>query len=431
MSRPRFHWVGPLPPARTDIAHYTARILPALAARAEVVLWTDAEDWDPALEAHATVRRYDPHTDFPMPLDGLPPVDGPEIPVFQIGNSWLFHTGPLLLARRVPGIVMLHDIAIQDLLRGMIEHGHLSPGLYRAEMARRHGEAGARAAEEVLADRLRPHEAAVRFPLFEIALPKAVAALSHTPAGEAAIARSGLVPAYGLDLPFAPGAERPAARAADGPLRLVQFGYLAPNRRLDQVLEALASLRDRVDFRLEVFGTLWDEAHVRGKIAELRLADRVELRGFAAEAELDAALAAAHLVFNLRYPTMGEASGSQLRIWAASAAAAVSDTGWYRDLPAESVLRIPIEGEVAALSALVAEIDADRARGAAVGAAGRARLIARHTPERYAEGLLEAAARYERDARDALLAARAGRLLGDTARTRLATDRLARLLETG
>lgn len=431
MSRARLHWVGPVPPAQTDIAHYTARILPALAARAEVVLWTDAETWAPELEQHAQVRRYDAGAHFPMPLEGLSPVDGPEMVVFQIGNSWLFHAGPLNLARRVPGVVVLHDLAIQDLLAGMIANGHFEARVYAEEMARWYGSAGRKAGREVLAGRLRPQDAAARFPLFEIALPKAAAALTHTDAGETALAGRGLVPAYGLDLPFDPGPPRAAERSATGPLRLVQFGYLAPNRRLDQVLEALAALRTRLDFRLEVFGTIWDEPHIRGKIAELQLADRVTLRGFAPEAELDAALAKAHLVFNLRFPTMGEASGSQLRIWAAAAASVVSDTGWYRALPDSCVIKIGVQDEVAALEALLMRAEADRGALAAIGAAGRARLEALHGPERYAEGLIEAAARYGEDARDALFAARARRLLEGTPRDRLARSRLAAQLERG
>ncbi len=431
MSRPRLHWVGPLPPAETDIAAFTARILPALAERAEVVLWTDAESWDPGLERHATVRRYDAGAHEPLPLTGLPPVDGPEIPVFQIGNSWLYHAGPLNLARRVPGVVALHDLALQDLFRGLIEHGHFDPAVYRADMAAWYGKAGARTAEDVLADRVRPHVVAPQMPAFELALPRAVGALLHTEAGIEAVARRGLVPAYGLDLPFPPGAPATPERAADGPLRLVQFGYIAPNRRLDQVLEALAAVRDRLDFRLEVFGTLWDEPHVRGKIAELAIADRVTFRGFAPEAELDRALAAAHLVFNLRHPTMGEASGSQLRIWARAAAAVVSDTGWYADLDPTTVHRVPVEGDVAALSELLLSIDGDREASARIGAAGRARLEARHTPERYARGMIEIARDYAVDARDALVAARARRLLAGAPKPGLMAARLAERFGAG
>ncbi len=430
MSRPRIHWVSPLPPAETDIAAYTARILPALAARAEVVLWTDAEAWDPALEAHATVRRYDAGAHFPMPLEGLAPLAaGAEAAFFHIGNSWIFHAGPLNLARRVPGVVVLHDLALQDLMRGLIEHGHFDAQIYRAEMERWYGARGAETADAILADRLRPVDAAARIPFFEVAFRRATAALTHTEPGFARLAARKALPVYALDLPYAPGPERAAERAPDGPLRLVQFGYLAPNRRLDQVLEALALLRDRVDFELDVFGTLWDEPHVRQKIAELGLSERVRLRGFAPETELDAALAAAHLVFNLRSPSMGEASGSQLRIWNASAASVVSDTGWYATLPGDCVAKVPSHGEVEPLAELIEALDGDRGRSAGLGAAGRARLMALHTPERYADGLVEAATRQQEDARDGLFIGAAERLLAACPRPRLPTARLATLLE--
>lgn len=433
-GRPRIHWVGPLPPAETDIAAYTARILPALAARADVVLWTDADTWDPALEAHAEVRRYDAGAHFPMPLDtsaGLSPTGtAVEAAFFQIGNSWLFHSGPLNLGRRVPGVVVLHDLAIQDLLRGLVEHRHFEARVYRREMAAWYGAEGRAVADAVLAGRLPPHEAAVRMPAFELALPAAVAALTHTEPGATQIAQRRLLPTYRLELPFPAGAELPAARAVEGPLRLVQFGYLAPNRRLDQVLEALGRVRSRVAFEFDIFGTLWDEAHVRRKIAALGLGRSVRLRGYAPEVELDAALAAAHCVFNLRHPTMGEASGSQLRIWAASALSVVTDVGWYAALPKTCAVKIPVEGEVAALADLLLRLDDNRSLCAETGAAGRARLVAAHSPERYADGLIEAAIRYGRDARDALVA-RAGRGLAARVKARrdLARARLADRLE--
>ena len=41
----------------------------------------------------------------------------------------------------------------------------------------------------------------------------------------------------------------------------------------------------------------------------------VQLHGYTPEKELNKVLEKSHLAINLRYPTMGEASGSQLRIW--------------------------------------------------------------------------------------------------------------------
>ena len=37
----RLNWFSPLPPARTEIANYTVRLLPALCASCDVTLWTD------------------------------------------------------------------------------------------------------------------------------------------------------------------------------------------------------------------------------------------------------------------------------------------------------------------------------------------------------------------------------------------------------
>ena len=74
-----------------------------------------------------------------------------------------------------------------------------------------------------------------------------------------------------------------------------------------QILEALAPLRDEVPFRFDIMGHVWDEAYVMRRVDELGLQGRVSILGFVSEARLDAALASAHLVFNLRHPTMGEA----------------------------------------------------------------------------------------------------------------------------
>ena len=114
--------------------------------------------------------------------------------------------------------------------------------------------------------------------------------------------------------------------------------------------------------------------YLSDRLEETGLECRVEVHGFVPEPELDAKLAEAHLVFNLRYPTMGEASGSQLRIWNAAAAAVVTDLGWYGSLPDDTVFKIPLEGEITALQDLIRRINADRSLGAALGQAGRFRL---------------------------------------------------------
>lgn len=408
----RIHWVSPLPPQQTDIAHYTRRMLPALAERAEIVLWTDEEGWDVDLERFARVRLFDPSAHIPMDLRGFSGEAGNHVDAvfLNIGNSHIFHSGILKLARRVPGIVVIHDLAIQEFLGNAIRHGMLDARLYHEAMARHYGRAGHLAARQILENGVSP-ELLDRMPMFEIALDRATAALCHTPGGFERIAGTGLVPTYHADLPFAVGPPVEATRARHGPLRLVQFGHISPNRRLDPILEALGRIRHEIDFVFDIFGKLWDPRHVAKKAAEHGIARRIRFRGFVPEPELDAAIREAHLVFNLRFPTMGEASGSQLRIWNASAAAVVTDLGWYGSIPEETVVKIPLESEVASLVRTLKRLDADRAAFGRIGAAGRARLVSHHAPDRYAEALVACARHAEADARERLFVDAASRVL--------------------
>ena len=414
VDKPRVHWVSPIPDAQTDIAHYTNRILPELAEATNLVLWTDAPDWDPALEQHCPVHRLDPDRVTPGDFAAAGQGDGPDAIFVHIGNSWVFHSGFLRLVRRIPSVIVLHDLAIQELCFDAMYNRRFSQAVYETDIARWHGPDGLAQARKVFDGKLRPIELSHEIPGFELTLDRAVSVLAHTPAAFDATVETGIVPAYQLDLPFRPSeVPTPAARAAEGPLRFVQFGYIGPNRRLEQVLEALAPLRDTVDFRFDIMGNVWDPTYLTERIEKLGLTGRVEIHGFVPEPELDAKLAAAHLVFNLRHPTMGEASGSQLRIWNASAAAVVTDLGWYGSLPDNTVFKIPLNREAEALQALVRKLHADRTLAQAIGAAGRARLESHHTPDLYAQGVAEVARHFATDARAAVLAHAARSVLAD------------------
>lgn len=405
--KPRVHWVSPIPNAQTDIAHYTQRILPELAEVTNLTLWTDARNWDRNLEKHCSVHHFDP--DHIMPSDfaraGLG--NGPDAVFIHIGNSWVFHSGFLRLARRIPSVIVLHDLAIQELCFDAMHNNRFPKNIYENDMMRWHGDIGVSAASKVFDGQIKSIELSKTYPGFELTLDRAASVLVHTPAAFDAVKGTGIAPVYGLELPFRPAEPKvPAARPKNGPLQFVQFGYIGPNRRLEQVLEALAPLRDTVEFRFDIMGSVWDRNYLIERLQKLGLSDRVHIRGFVPEPELDDALAKAHLVFNLRYPTMGEASGSQLRIWNSSAASVVTDLGWYGSLPDETVFKVPLENEITGLQELVRRLNADRSLGMFLGQAGRDRLERYHTPGLYAKGIADIAERFAQDVAASLYARR-------------------------
>ena len=94
-------------------------------------------------------------------------------------------------------------------------------------------------------------------------------------------------------------------------------------------------------------------------------------------------MAACDVLVNLRYPTMGETSGSVIRALSLGRPLIVSDVGWFSELPDDIVLKVPVdEFEVATLEAAL-ELAADH--GAALGESARHYVEREHGLARVAD----------------------------------------------
>ncbi len=385
----RVNWFSPLPPQRTDIAHFTARIAQALMDRFEVEFWTDLDADAAGLPDGAVVRRFDPDLvytrEFSQAVLGA-------VNVFNLGNDSRFHTGIARVAEALPGFVVLHDTRLHHFTVERSRHDPEPFSSYLAAASSLYGPEGLAAAQAVVAANgagVEDHVEAM--PFTELYIRNALGVVCHSAAAAADIRSCSDTPLLEAPLPFRTlsGLGPTVRRTFKPPWRFVMFGYLNRNRRLESVLEALARWEGH-DFRLDIFGSLWDEPLIRGLIQRLGLADRVHLHGFAPEADLDAAIAKAHLAFNLRHPTLGEASGGILRAWTFGVPAVVTDAGWYADLPEDAVLKVPADGEIPALLAVLDGIARDPQAYKRIGAAGLKRVQDVHAPDRYVAALAEA-----------------------------------------
>lgn len=104
--RPRLIFVSPLPPARSGVADYSARLLRELASHYEIEVVADQpEVVDPWVEANFPFRS----------VDWLRELADPEARVlYHMGNSPV-HAFMLELMRQRPGVVMLHDFFLGGL----------------------------------------------------------------------------------------------------------------------------------------------------------------------------------------------------------------------------------------------------------------------------------------------------------------------------
>jgi len=389
----KLNWFSPLPPATTDIAHYTKRLLPEMSSVAEVTLWTDQRDWDRQLENFADVRSYR------LEQMRWAELNRADMTFYQLGNNPRFHGTIWQVSRLHAGVVVLHDFRLHHFFDGLYRVEFRDRDSYLAVMQRYYGDEGRRDAERCYQTAASNIDyMAQRYPLTNLALENAVGVVVHTKDSFDSLANNQKWPLAYAHLPFplhAAGISptRRSRKAVDSRYQLILFGYIGRNRRLNSIFRALAEIPERDMFHLEVFGSILDEEkQIRAQIKSLDLRNHVTLHGFTREEELDIALSESDLAINLRSPTMGEASGSQLRIWAHALPSLVSRVGWYASISPEIAAFVrPDENEVADIQKHLRSFLANPERFAKMGEKGRQELEEKHSPEGYARVLLQIA----------------------------------------
>ncbi len=378
---------SPLPPTRSEIARQTANLLPLLAQKAEVVVWSSEPQWLPAAEQHAVVRHYDANH---------PPwreISQADVTFYQMGNDPRYHHAIWRISREHPGIVILHDLKLQHFFSGLVFHDlGFNRRQYLELVERHHGTSGRLLAESHLSGLLVTEELAQICPLTGGVTENALMVIVHSENAQLSGDTCVHYMPLGVGSPPRLSVTRPD-RATEGAYRISVFGFLGPNRRLPALLRALSNFPQRDRFRLDIYGTIEGEEKIHQLVARLGLSDLVTLRGFVAEDQLDDALRQTDLVVNMRYPSMGEASASQLHCWQYALPALVTRTAWYETLPENTVAFVRPEYEAEDIQAHLAGFLADPEKYRELGRNGERYVKQNHAVETYADSLLEIATR--------------------------------------
>jgi len=319
-------YYSPLPPERSGIADYSTLLLPALRERLEIVV------------AHK--GKHAPAAD---------------VALYHVGNDPDAHGWIVDALRKRPGVVVLHEYVLHHLVAG-ITIGRGDGRGYLDAMERELGVAGRLLGLGVL-DNLLPllwETQPERFPLAGTILDHAHGLITHSNyvAGRARAAGYG-GRIWRIPHPAWPiGHVTPVDDIPGDPL-IGCFGFLNMNKRIPELLEAFAAFRrERPDARLLLVGAAGERFDVQRRLERLGLTEGVTRLDYVPEEGLWALMAACDALVNLRYPTMGETSGSVIRALSLGKPLIVSDVGWFSELPDGVVLKVPVdEYEVATVTA--------------------------------------------------------------------------------
>ena len=316
----RLAFVSPMPPSKSGIADYSAALVTALGGHADVSVMSDGG------------AQLDPSA-----FDQI---------LYQLGNN-PFHSFVYEQALRHPGVVVLHEpnlhhlVADMTILRGDWE-GYLREVGYDA------GEQALAYARRVRALEAPPDYAGV--PMIRRVLEHARAVVVHSRFACDQVRRAGF-PGPVARIPHGAwllSTDRMAYRQRLGldevtPLVGI-FGFLKPYKRIEESLRAFRRLM-RLDPRVKMLmvGEVHPELPLAQLVRSLDLAENVRLLGFQPIEDFSGYMAACDVVLNLRYPTVGESSGSLLRALGLGRAVVVSDVGAFSEFPDDICLKAPVD----------------------------------------------------------------------------------------
>ncbi len=380
-------WFSPLPPEHSDIANFTERLREDLQRSYDVRFFTEKPG---GFLEPATGTFY--HAGLgPRPYDLLVSLNACDLPIYNLGNNPTFFSQTWFLNRFKPGIVVLHDVKMHHFFEGIFREKLRDEKGYLNLMDKYYGEVGREAGEAFSRSLVSIGDMAEHFPMTAWAVQNALAVVVHTDYARKTVCRATDTPVFTIPLPYRPLADpkrRQVVRFSSGRrAKLVIFGYLNTNRRIIEFLHALATMPERDCFDVQLIGTILHEREVRLAVEFLGLRGHVTFHGYVSDETLEDALAAADLAINLRYPTMGEASGSQLRIWDHALPSLVSASDSYAQLPADTVCFVRPEHERADIQRHLRRFLRRPGYFQAKGRRGREWLLAHHRPDQYVDAL--------------------------------------------
>jgi glycosyltransferase involved in cell wall biosynthesis len=327
--------VTPLPPMETGLATYALRVLKNTSGFVDwTVAYTDGSDPD---SLPSNVKS--------IPLDQLREEDLPSARIFQIGNS--VHCFPVVQALyRFSGTALFHETVIHHMLRHCyLETNRLED--YRRELVFCYGPAAESVEKDLSISTITPIEydkKLKRYPLIGRALHASHSAVLLNSYAASAIKKSyaeGRILTIGHPLSPVPELELPSK-----PFPLT-FGMVGTNhygRNLEEILNAVELLRgDYPDAGLVLIGGNYPE----------ELPDWVRRTGRLEEKEYQSWIRTLDYVFDVRYPTCGETSGSLLEAMRAAIPSIVTATGSFNNIPSDAVIRIPPDSIVQGICAAV------------------------------------------------------------------------------
>lgn len=323
----RLAFFSPLPPARSGIADYSSALIDALKKLVDVDVFTE-----------------EPQSFDPSQYDGL---------LYQLGNN-SDHIFVYEMALKHPGVVVMHEANLHHLLTDITIRRD-DWDAYLREVEFEGGEAAMPHGRRVVAQEVGPDYDGL--PMIRRVLLASRGAIAHSHFVEGKLRAAGFtgptaVIPHGAWIPehTSSNVHRRKLGITDSQPLIGIFGHLKPYKRITESLRAFRSVvQDVPEARLILVGEPHPELSLESFIPSLGLSKQAQVVGHVPIDEFTSLIDACDIIINLRYPTVGETSGTLLRALGLGKPVLVSEIGAFAEFPDEICLKVPVDESEEAL----------------------------------------------------------------------------------
>ena len=312
-----------------------------------------------------------------------------DVVVAHVGDNYDYHGALIPRLRDLGAIGIFHDAFLAN-LAAMWAYlpGGAGEQALRFAVGEAYGEGGWRV-DEPFITAATMLEVARRRPMLEWLARHTVAAVAHADhyAARLRTACPGPVGVIPLAMEFR---DLPPMLPPWSRMTVAVIGHANPNKRIDQVILAVASSPVlRRCCRIRVIGSASEEARewLSAYARNLEI-HQPEFTGWVSDEELRWQLRDVDVICCLRYPVLEGASASLILALASGRPTLVSNHGCYAEVPDNAVLTCTPGAEALDVMRHLERLMADPAAGIAMGLRAQAVATRRHSPAAYAASLL-------------------------------------------
>jgi len=377
--------IGPLSPRKSGVADFSESLLPFLAERCEIKLFTDGYSPSPTpILKRFAVADISEFLSKPAAFDAV---------LYHMGNQYVYHKNVFNALCSVPGIVLLHDCVLNQFFsKYALERGNF--GLFRNLLELCYPGIDSKELTTFYKAQGDPY----RFPMGGVAAMCARGTIVMNEYGRGITMKE--APSANvakINFPYLPHRSEIASISALGEklgipekkFVITAIGHMTPAKRIPVALEAFQKFHS--EFPDSVFllaGQISSYFPLEDRIADGSFGD-VRYLGYLERAELQGLVEMTDVCINLRYPSNGEMSSTLIDMLGRGKVVAVSNYAQFAEFPDAACIKIdvgPDEGDNLANELL--NLAKDEARWRHVGEEARKYISQHHQVDVAADSIV-------------------------------------------